>query len=89
MVELLFLNTTLCCSLSFRMSPPGDLLPHTELRLTEDPRDGGDEEETDTSVQTYASPTDICQRGLMVFSILRCSDVLEPPAMIIVNYTDP
>jgi len=32
MVEFLVLNTILCYSLAFRMSPPGDLLHHDEMR---------------------------------------------------------
>lgn len=70
MVEFLVLNTALCYSLSFRMSPPGDLLPHSEMRLTEGPRPSGVEEETDTSVPTYVSPTDILSKRSNGFSML-------------------
>lgn len=58
MVELLVRDTTLCYNLSFRMSPAGDLLPHSEIRLTDGPRAcqcGGKRE---ASVPTYLRPTD-------------------------------
>lgn len=49
MVEFLVLNTTLCCSLSFRIC--------SEIRLTEDPRaKWGRGTERDVSVPHYINP---------------------------------
>ena len=88
MVEFLVLNTTLCYSLSFRMSLPGDLLPHREIRLTEDPRaSGGGGREKHLCSNLHKSHFGVLI--LLVVPILWCSDVLESPVMITLNDADP
>lgn len=75
MVEFLFLNTTLCCSLCFSI--------YSEISLTEEPKAkwGGEKREMPL-LQSTEIPlvfcSMVCSNG---FSILWCSAVFEFPVL--------